>query len=228
MMLAPFALLLLLGLPALARQPMLTYFGRASVRIDGADGRVIYIDPFAPGDYSRPADLVLVTHGHGDHNQVGLVTLKPGGLVLAPAGAVAGAHRVVGEGEDFRVGPVRVRVVPAYNANHKRAECVGYVISVDGVRIYHAGDTSLIPEMDALAPLGIDYALFPTDGFYNMDGAEARRCADRVKARHSLAIHSSPKGMYDAQKAALLSGPDVLALEPGQPMALQAGGPSRP
>jgi hypothetical protein len=55
-----------------------------------------------------------------------------------------------------------------------------------------------------------------------MDGAEARRCADLVKARFALAIHSSPKGMYDAEKAALLKGPDVLSLEPNKPLALQA------
>lgn len=166
MMLAPFAFLLLLGLPALGKAPELTYFGRASVKFVGPGGFVVYIDPYAPGDYSQPADLVLVTHGHQDHNQVGLVTLKPGGVVVAPAGAVAGPSRVVTEGDVFSAGHAQVRVVPAYNANHKREVCVGYVISLDGVTIFHAGDTSLIPEMAALAPLKIDYAMFPTDGFY--------------------------------------------------------------
>jgi L-ascorbate metabolism protein UlaG (beta-lactamase superfamily) len=222
MMLAPFALLLLLGLPALGKAPEMTYFGRASIKLVGAGGFVVYIDPYAPGDYSQPADLVLVTHGHQDHNQVGLVTLKPGCLIVAPAGAVAVPSRVVQEGDAFSAGPAQVRVVPAYNANHKREVCVGYVISLDGVRLYHAGDTSLIPEMAALAPLKIDYALFPTDGFYNMDGVEARRCADLVQARFAMAIHSSPKGMYDARKAAMLQGPDVLALDPGKPLSLQA------
>ena len=222
MMLAPFALLLLLGLPALGKAPEMTYFGRASVKIVGAGGFVVYVDPYAPGDYSQPADLVLVSHGHGDHNQVGLVTLKPGCVIVAPAGAVAGPSRPVKEGDTFSAGPAQVRAVPAYNANHKRDACVGYVISLDGVTVYHAGDTSLIPEMAALAPLKIDYALFPTDGFYNMDGAEARRCADLVKARFAMAIHSSPKGMYDAERAALLKGPDVLPLEPNRPLTLQA------
>ena len=68
--------------------------------------------------------------------------------------------------------------------------------------------------------MGIDYALFPTDGHWNMGGAEARRCADLVRARAVLAIHSSPMELYDAGRAALLEGPDVLALEPGRTLVL--------
>jgi L-ascorbate metabolism protein UlaG (beta-lactamase superfamily) len=97
------------------------------------------------------------------------------------------------------------------------------VLTVDGVTVYHAGDTSLIPEMKELAPLRIDYALFPTDGYWNMGGAEARRCADLVQAHHVAAIHSSPMEAYDAERAALLAGPDVLRLGPGQRLALEAG-----
>jgi L-ascorbate metabolism protein UlaG (beta-lactamase superfamily) len=223
MLLHTLPLLALIGLSALAAAPAptLTYFGRASVKLVSAENYVIYIDPFAPGDYSQPADLVLVTHGHGDHNKVDLVTLKPNGVVVAPVGAVPPRdHRPVKEGDAFSIGPVQLRAVAAYNKNHRRAECVGYLVTVDKVKLYHAGDTSLVPEMADLAPLGVDYALFPTDGFYNMDGAEARRCADLVKARHAMAIHSSPKEMYDAERAAQLKGPDVLALAPGQTLAL--------
>jgi len=224
MVITHLSLLLMLGLaacPALAQAPTLTYLGRASVKLVAAGGFSIYIDPYAPGDYAERADLVLVTHGHRDHNQVDLVTLKPKGGIAAPAGAVQGHdYRQVKEGDVFTAGPATVRVVPAGNGNHPRDASVGYVITVDGVSVYHAGDTSLLPEMAALAPLGIGYALFPTDGFYNMGGAEARRCADLVKARHALAIHSSPKGMYDAALAAALKGPDVLPLAPGQTLTL--------
>ncbi|MGA2081571.1 MAG: MBL fold metallo-hydrolase [Holophaga sp.] len=207
-----------------SQAPSLTYFGRASVKLVASGGYVVYIDPFAPGDYSEPADLVLVTHGHDDHNKVSLVALKPNGVIAAPVGAVpAKDHRPVKEGDTFTLGPVRVRVVPAYNSNHQGGACVGYVLTVDGVTVYHAGDTSLIPEMKELAPLRIDYALFPTDGYWNMGGAEARRCADLVQAHHVAAIHSSPMEAYDAERAALLAGPDVLRLGPGQRLALEAG-----
>ena len=55
-----------------AQAPILTYLGRASVKLAVPGKVTVYIDPFAPGDYSEPADLVLVTHGHDDHNKVGL------------------------------------------------------------------------------------------------------------------------------------------------------------
>lgn len=207
--------------PLGAAEPVLTYYGRATVKIASRDAFIVYIDPFAPVDPADKADLVLVTHGHDDHNSLKTLTLKPGAVVAAPAGAVeAPGSRVVKEQETFTVGPVTVRVVPAYNKNHKRAVSVGYVVTVDGVTVYHAGDTSYIPEMEALAPLGIDYALLPTDDYWNMGGEEARRCADAMKARHAIAIHSSPNGMYDAARAAKLTGPDVLPLPPGKSLTL--------
>lgn len=207
--------------PLRAGSPSLTYYGRATVKVVSSGKFVVYIDPYAPGDLSEKADLVLVSHGHDDHNKVSSLTLQPECVVAAPAGAVkTKGARAVKEGDAFTVGPVTVKVVPAYNQNHKRTESVGYVLTVDGVTLYHAGDTSYIPEMEALAPLGIDYALLPTDGFWNMDGVEARRCADAMKARHAIAIHSSPKGLYEPDRAARLAGPDVLPLAPGQTLVL--------
>lgn len=206
--------------PLRAVDPALTYFGRATVRLTSAEGFVVYIDPYAPGDHALPADLVLVTHGHDDHNKIASIRRKDGAVVAAPAGAVKDA-KVVKEGDVFTVGPVTVAVVPAYNQNHARNVSVGYVVTLDGVKVYHAGDTSFIPEMASLASMAVDYALFPTDGFWNMGGEEARRCADAVKARHVLAIHSSPKGLYDAALAAKLQGPDVLPLPLGGTVTLR-------
>lgn len=194
----------------------LAYFGRSSVRVTSATGLVVYIDPYAPGDYSAPADLVLVTHGHGDHNAVRLVTLKPDGVILAPAGAVSGhTYQPVHEGSVVRVGDATVRAVAAYNKNHDRASCVGYVVDMGGLVVYHAGDTSYIPEMASLAGYGIDYALLPTDGYYNMDGLEAARCAEAVHARVAVAIHSSKDTLFSAANARKLSCAHALAPEPG-------------
>lgn len=203
----------------------MTYFGRSSVKLVGPGGFTVYVDPYAPGDYSAPADLVLVTHGHGDHNAVGLVTLKAGGKILAPRGAVSGKpFEIVKEGSVVTVGSVTVRAVAAGNANHDRSACVGYVIQFGGLTVYHAGDTSYLASMAGLATLGIDYALFPVDGFYNMDGKEAGRCAEAVKARFAVAIHSSKGGLYDAANAAGLAYPKALAPAPGDTLAL-AGAP---
>jgi len=92
----------------------LTYFGRSSVKIKTASGLVVYIDPYAPGDYSEAADLILVTHGHSDHNRVNLVARKSATVIAAPAGAVTerGA-RDAAEGATFTVGSIAVRVLPA-------------------------------------------------------------------------------------------------------------------
>jgi len=198
----------------------MSYLGRSTVKLVGSDGFVVYIDPYAAGDYSDKADLVLVTHGHFDHNAVSKVGLKPGAVVAAPKGAVSGTYRAVREGDSFSVGSVQVLCVPAYNKNHARTSTVGYVVTIDGVVVYHAADTSFIPEMADLAALRIDYALFPTDGQWNMDGAEATRCAEAVRPRFAVAIHSSPIGSYDEARAARLTYDKTLKIAPGQTVTL--------
>lgn len=200
----------------------LTYFGRASVKIRTASGMVVYIDPYAPGDYSEPADLVLVTHGHGDHNRTDLVKMKPGAAIAAPGGAVsAKGARAVSEGDEFSMGSIKVRALPAANKNHKRAECVGYLLSFDGIVVYHAGDTDWLPEMEGYGMYGIDYALLPCDGFSNMGPEEASRCAAAIKARTVLPIHSSKSDMFDAKNARAVRGAKVIVLEPGQSIRLE-------
>jgi L-ascorbate metabolism protein UlaG (beta-lactamase superfamily) len=58
----------------------LLYQGYGSYRITAADGCVIYVDPYAGDGYNESADFILVTHQHGDHNQIQLVKQKPGAL----------------------------------------------------------------------------------------------------------------------------------------------------
>jgi L-ascorbate metabolism protein UlaG (beta-lactamase superfamily) len=206
----------------------LTYIGRSSVKIRTATGYVIYIDPYAPGDYSEAADLVLVTHGHSDHNQVRLVSRKAGTVIVAPAGAVAAsASRAVSAGAELELdnGRIKIEVLPAANANHSRKECVGYLLLFDGITLYHAGDTDYLPEMEGLAARGVDYALLPCDGFYNMGPAEAAKCAKAMNARHVLPIHSSKSGSFDEKNARAVGGsakggPELIVLKPGEKSAL--------
>jgi len=203
--------------------PELSYFGRASVKIKTASGFVVYIDPYAPGDYSEPADLVLVTHGHGDHNQVKLVTRKAKAAVVAPAGAVSvSGARAVAEGDklEFSGGAVKIEVLPAENKNHPRRECVGYLLSFDGIVLYHAGDTDYLPEMEGYAKYNIDYALLPCDGFYNMGSAEAARCGAAMKARHVVPIHSDKSGLFDEKNVRSVGGSGLVVLKPGDRIIL--------
>jgi L-ascorbate metabolism protein UlaG (beta-lactamase superfamily) len=203
--------------------PELSYFGRASVKIKTLSGFVIYIDPYAPGDYSEPADLVLVTHGHSDHNQVRLAKLKDGAIVASPSGAVSvkGAE-VMAEGSTLELdsGKLSILALPAANKNHMRTQSVGYLLSFDGIVLYHAGDTDYLPEMEAYADYCIDYALLPCDGFYNMGSAEAARSARAMKARRVVPIHSDASGLFSEKNARAvgdsLGSAGLIVLKPGE------------
>lgn len=204
------------------RPAELTYFGRATVKIRTAAGFVLYIDPYAPGDYSEQADLVLVSHGHGDHNRVDLVKLKSGAVIASAPGAVPGKGvRFLTEGDSFQAGPFSVRALPASNKNHRRGETLGFLVSFDGIVVYHASDTNYLPEMEGFSKYGIGYALLPCDGFYNMGPEEASRCASAVKARTVIPIHSSKSELYDGKNARAVRGSGVIVLEPGQKIPLQ-------
>jgi len=199
----------------------LTYFGRSTVKIRTASGFVVYVDPYANGDYSEAADLVLVTHGHSDHNVVRLTTRKTEAAIVAPVGAVRGFPMTsIKEGEEKTFGPVTVRALPAANGNHSRGSGFGYLISFDGIVIYHAGDTSYVTEMEGMKELGIGWALLPCDGFFNMGSEEASRVATAIGAKRVVPIHSAGTGNFNAANARAVASPETIVLEPGKSLRL--------
>jgi L-ascorbate metabolism protein UlaG (beta-lactamase superfamily) len=181
----------------------LTWLGHDTFRIE--DGPTIYTDPYQLPSGLKPADLVLITHDHFDH--LSLDDLKP--LVTADTTAVA-ANACVGAlkklpfkevhgiapGESIQVGEVSIKAVPAYNVNKfrapgqpfhpKEANYVGFVVTVKGVSIYHAGDTDHIPEMRGLAP---DIALIPVSGTYVMTAEEAVRAVADIAPKVAIPMH---------------------------------------
>jgi L-ascorbate metabolism protein UlaG (beta-lactamase superfamily) len=195
--------------------PKLYYQGHGSFRLTAADGRVIYVDPYAGDGYDLPADLILVTHQHSDHNQVSLCTQKPSCRIISNVEALAG-----GKHNTFDVGGILIEAVEASNKNHDPKQCVGYIITLDGVKIYAAGDTSKTSAMQSIAGMGIDYALLPTDGIYNMDPAEAAECAKIIKAKHNIPIHMKPGALFDRALAEKFDAPDRLIVEAGQEITL--------
>jgi L-ascorbate metabolism protein UlaG (beta-lactamase superfamily) len=172
--------------------------GHDTFRFDGPP--VIYIDPWKLTPDGPMADLILVTHDHFDHcspDDVKKIS-KPGTVVIAdPASAtkLPGAH-VLRPGETTTVGEVIVEAVAAYNVNKfrspgqpfhpKSAGYNGYIITVGGERLYHAGDTDHIPEMTGYR---CDVALLPVSGTYVMTADEAVAAALDIKPRVAVPMH---------------------------------------
>lgn len=167
-------------------KPTLTLIGHASVKIKTADGTVIYIDPYYEGDYSEEADIILVSHEHSDHNKVNLCKQKAGCVVLRASDTI---NKKAVTYNAFDIQGVTIQPVPAANKNHKISSSTGFVLTFDGIKVYHAGDTSKLTQMADLQAMNIDYALFPIDGKYNMNAAEAMECAALVGARHNTPMH---------------------------------------
>jgi len=193
----------------------LLYQGHGSYRITVADGRVIYVDPYAGEGYDMPADLLLVSHQHGDHNQVDLVTQKPGCTVITNVEALAG-----GKHNTFDVGGIVIEAVEASNVNHNPAECVGYMLTVDGVKLYFAADTSKTKEMETFAERKLDYAFLPIDGFYNMDPVEAAEAAKVIGARVNIPVHMKPGELFDRERAEMFDAPGRRIVAAGEEIEL--------
>ena len=195
----------------------LKVLGHATARIKTAEGTIIYIDPFQPGDYADSADVVLVSHQHSDHNQVNLVKRKATCVTIT--NFEANQNNVY---KSFTIGNIKVDAVAAYSANHQKSACVGYVVEFNGIKLYHAGDTGNIPEMADLAARNITYALLPMDGIFTMSPEQATQAALAIKASYYVPIHTMPPPdtLNDAI-VARFTVPNKIVVKNGQSIALQ-------
>ena len=194
---------------------LLLYQGHASFRLTAKNGAVIYIDPYAGEGYNLPADIILVTHQHGDHNQIKLVTRKEDCRIITNVEALEG-----GKHNSFNINGILIEAVRAENKNHNPAECVGYIITIDGIKLYHAGDTSRTEQMNSFAALELDYALLPCDGVYNMNLREAAECAVIIGAKNNVPMHTKPGSLFDKDAAESFNAPNRLIIEAGQEIEL--------
>jgi L-ascorbate metabolism protein UlaG (beta-lactamase superfamily) len=193
----------------------LLYQGHGSYRITAADGRVIYIDPYVGDGYDKPADILLVSHQHSDHNKTELVTQKPACKIITNVEALAG-----GKHNTFDVAGIVIEAVEARNTNHDPAQCVGFIITVDGIKIYIAADTSKTKSMESFAARKLDYALLPIDGYYNMDAKEAAECAKLIGARVNIPVHMKPGELFDRKSAEAFDAPGRLIVAAGEEIEL--------
>ena len=176
------------------------WLGHASFRIRTRAGTV-YIDPYRVHE-GAPADLILITHDHFDHfSRDDVVRLaREGTTVIAPptvAEQLKGPTISMSPGETAEVRELEITALPAYNTNkldssgrpfHAReAGWLGFVLRDGPRRIYHSGDTDVIPEMDQAA--GVDVALLPVSGTYVMTAAEAAEAARRIDPAIAVPMH---------------------------------------
>ncbi len=161
----------------------------ASVLVRNGD-KVLYVDPVGTYEDLPPADLILITHTHGDHLDPKLIAKlsRETTLVVAPAAAKQALPnaRILSNGESMKFGDWTIDAIPAYNIKRKNSSGVlyhpkgwgnGYVVTIGGKRFYFSGDTEGIPEMRALR--NIEVAFIPMNLPYTMTPEEA---ADAVRA----------------------------------------------
>ncbi|WP_202319579.1 MBL fold metallo-hydrolase [Archaeoglobus neptunius] len=167
-----------------------TWLKHAGFKIKGSV--VVYIDPYEIPEGLEKADVILVTHDHFDHLDIRSIRRisKDDTVVVHPAGCIIEGFRSCGVNmqETTEVKGVKIRAVPAYNIDkpfHK-GNSVGYIINIDGVSIYHAGDTDRIPEMKEIE---VDIALLPVGGTYTMNLEEAIEATRDIGAKHYIPMH---------------------------------------
>jgi len=171
----------------------------------------IYIDPVrSSGNYdNRPkADLILVTHEHGDHLDADLIEdlRKPGTIILGSERAVlkvSGAQSMK-TGDKNIVGKIIIEAVPAYNIVnmrspgqpfHPKGNGLGFIMKIGGKNIYVAGDTENTPEMKALKD--IDVAFLPMNLPYTMT---PDMVADAAKAFMPKILYPYHYGSTDTEE----------------------------
>ena len=169
------------------------WLGHDSFRIDGPV--TIYVDPWKLPASTPRADLILITHDHFDHcspDDVKKISKADTVVVTiaAAAGKLKGDVRVVKPGDKLTVKGIPIEAVPAYNVNKefhpKKAGHVGFIFTVEGQRIYHAGDTDFIPEMNGFQ---VDIALLPVSGTYVMTADEAVQAAQAINPKTAIPMH---------------------------------------
>ncbi len=170
----------------------INWLGHAGFRIDA--GQTVYIDPFQI-DPGPKADLVLISHSHYDHCSPEDLAQIVGDetIIITEKSAAAqlnGNIRVMAPGDYLDIEGIGIEAVAAYNTDkhfHPQSNgWLGFVLTIEGVRIYHTGDSDFIPEMESVQA---DIALLPVSGTYVMDPRQAVAAARAINPDYVIPMH---------------------------------------
>jgi len=178
------------------------WLGQSTVRITTTSGFVIYTDPVMLDNVPPKAGLILITHHHVDHCLPEFVaplrdeTTKLGAFhpsyITHCVQEIKGV-RTIKVGQKVALGPASVTGVEAYARRgfHMKGEGCGFLIEIEGQRIYFSGDTERIPEMEKLGE--VDVAILPiADNIHSIDAAEMAQAALDMKASLFIPVHFTP------------------------------------
>ena len=204
---------------AIDRETTITWYGHACVEVLTPGGKVVLIDPWfgnplspRSADSVQRCDVLLVTHGHGDHlgDAVALASrLRPAWPCIHEMGLwlsrtlPGGGDAVIGmnKGGTVEAAGLRVTMVRAdHSAGDWNAdggvplylgEPAGFVVELEnGFRLYHAGDTAVFGDMRLIADLyAPDLAILPIGGHYTMGPREAALAVGLLRVKHVMPIH---------------------------------------
>jgi len=168
------------------------WLGHSSVLI--RSDKTVYIDPWKVRTKDK-ADLVLISHSHYDHlSPADVERIRKDDTVVVTAADAAprlpGDVRTLKPGESLAVHGIPVEAIPAYNTNKafhpRKSGWIGFVITLEGKRIYYAGDTDRTPEMEAVRA---DVVIVPVGGTYTMTAVEAAGAVNVIRPEAAIPIH---------------------------------------
>ncbi|APW61462.1 metal-dependent hydrolase [Paludisphaera borealis] len=190
----------------------LRWLGHSALLLEN-DGKNVLIDPFLTGNPKAaitadeaPADLILISHGHGDHVGDAVAIAKRTGAAVATNYEISewlkqparGLKRVEGlqHGGGFTFDDwVRVKLTLAFHGSalpdgSNGGNPCGFLLTFpDGVKVYDAADTALFGDMALIGEEGIDLALLPIGDYYTMGPDDSIRAVKLLKPRYVAPIH---------------------------------------
>jgi L-ascorbate metabolism protein UlaG (beta-lactamase superfamily) len=192
---------LLVAGPACAqgKKIVVRWFGQSYFQIVSTAGTRIVIDPHAIMSYPRavvPADLVLITHPHQDHNQIDMIENKERAKVLV--GVKGDARKQEWNLVDEKFKDVTVRSVPLYHDKSRgleRGKNSAFVVDIDGLHFVHLGDLGHELTESQLKAIGpVDVLFIPVGGTYTINGGDAKKVVEQLKPkRYIFPMHYGTK-----------------------------------